>query len=194
MVPEQFTALNVSTSFQSPSLECSPVSSLLLESQVRTEGVFPGEVPRVLTRRSLLHGMNYQCHSFGPQGVPLCLIFALFLTRWPSLSGQEAGLSLLRNPGLRVVPYIDSTCSEHLVSLKMICHFISFSRTSVTGSFSNRSLEFIHPFPSPPLTPSCITSFLESPAQEPPDGSSCFHGAHLRPVHSLHSNQRLCKT
>lgn len=50
MVPEQFTALHVSTPSQSPFLECSPVSSLLLESQVRTDGVLPGEVWRELTR------------------------------------------------------------------------------------------------------------------------------------------------
>lgn len=93
---------------QSPFLECPPVSSLLLESQVRTDGVFPGEVLRALARLSLPRGTNDQCHSFGPQGVPLCLIFVSFLARWPPLSRPEAGLTLLRNPGPKVVvPYID---------------------------------------------------------------------------------------
>lgn len=44
----------------------------------------------------------------------------------------------------------------------MICHFISFSQTGVPGSFSKRSLESLHPFPSPPLTPASVAcSFLE---------------------------------
>lgn len=77
----------------------------------------------------------------------------------------------------------------------MICHFISFSQTGVPGSFSKRSLESLHPFPSPPLTPASVAcSFLEFPVQEPPEGSSCVRGARPCPVRSLHSNRRRCST
>lgn len=77
----------------------------------------------------------------------------------------------------------------------MICHFISFSQTSVPGSFSKRSLESLHPFPSPSLTPASVAcSFLEFPVQEPPEGSSCVRGARPCPVRSLHSNRRRCST
>lgn len=107
----------------------------------------------------------------------------------------EADLTLLRNPGPKVVvPYIDRmqrAFGEPEDDLSF--HFL------LTNQCAWLVFQKIPRIPSP-LSISAADTRLRRllvpgiPVQEPPEGSSCVRGARPCPVRSLHSNRRRCST